>query len=376
MRVLFNGLSLHPPLSGIGWYTHTLAKTLASKGSNVLYWGHTSAGTQQDLEHDLASVDLVKGKRLARLRLIPHLRLKPVLTALSIKRRPRDIIYHETNFIPRMWGLKTVSTIHDLSILHSPELHPKDRVEYMQRHLHLSAERSDHIIAISNSVKSEIVEKLNVPASKVTVTHLAARAQFQPRTFEQVEPTLTKHKLNHRRFLLMMGSFEPRKNLSVVLQAIDTILDSDWNDYTLVHAGPPGWNNEQTTEVVRRLTKSGRLKQLGYLADRDLADLVASARAVVFPSKYEGFGLPIVEAMVSETPVITSNHGAMAEVAGSAASLVGGNEPEELAQKIRQIISDDHLFNQLQAAGKEQAKLYSWAKCTEQTLNVYQSLKN
>jgi alpha-1,3-rhamnosyl/mannosyltransferase len=148
----------------------------------------------------------------------------------------------------------------------------------------------------------------------------------------------------------------------------------DLGDFQLIHIGPQGWQNEDISDLVTHLKKSGRLRQLGYLSEPDLADLVSAARAMVFPSKYEGFGLPIVEAMASATPVITTNYGAMSEVAGGAAKLVSGTDEEELAQALCDIISDDEKFQSLQTAGIARAKHFSWQACAEQTLKVYETL--
>ena len=280
-------------------------------------------------------------------------------------------LYHEPNHIPAPWPGPIVTTLHDLSVLRFPQWHPPDRVKWYEKELFASLPRSEHFITVSQFSKQEIVDILNLPPNRITSIPLGSRAIFHPRPPHEITAQLTKHNLPES-YLLYVGTVEPRKNVPGVLTAY-AHLPPDTRRHTplvIVGASAP-WARQNLNEMIRHHHLSDHVRVLGYLDDETLAHIYAGARALVWPTFYEGFGLPPLECMASGTPVITSNTCSLPEVVGDAGIQVDPTNTREIAEAIQRLIEDHDFAATLSQKGLTQAAQFSWSRCAAEHAKIY-----
>ncbi len=281
-------------------------------------------------------------------------------------------VYHAVNYVlPPVKKAKRILSIHDLCFLRHPEWASPKIVGPFQRTIRKHAHEADKVIACSESTKREIVDLLELPEDRIQVIYDAADVLFQP-----VDPVLAQKQIEEALnitfpYLLFVGTREPRKNLGGLLEAFSK---ADIPHH-LVIAGGAGWNSNDLQEQVTRLNLADKVHFTGYLNDRALFPaLYSAAAAFVFPSWYEGFGLPLLEAMACGCPVIASNATSMPEVGGDAALYVSPQDTDVWAKNLEQVTGDDALRQSMRLQGLEQAKRFSWQQCAEETLNCYRSV--
>jgi glycosyltransferase involved in cell wall biosynthesis len=283
-------------------------------------------------------------------------------------------LFHGTNFAIPLWGrCPSVLTIHDLSLLLHPETHEQRLVRRARRNLPLMARRAAAVITPSAAVKREVCAVLKVPSARVFAIPEAARSFFY-----RVSPTETA--AVRRRFgiendfLLFVGTIEPRKNLLNLLRAMEELFKTTDLRPQLVIAGGEGWLSEEFNSYLSRMKMKERVVCTGYLRDEDLRALYSSCRVFVYPSLYEGFGLPLLEAMACGAPVVTSNVPSIVETVGDAARLITPTDFKDLAQGIGGLLQDDVEREKRSAAGIEHAKKFTWEKTASATLEVYRDV--
>ena len=272
-------------------------------------------------------------------------------------RRLRPDVSHFHYVMPPSAPGRVVLTVHDLSFERRPELmNRRDRVLFRSL-VPRSVRRADRILVGSDWTRSDLVERYDVPDEKVVVTPYG------------VDPLFTREgpARNGSPYLLFVGGLQPRKDPGTAVDALQK-LDPGLR---LVFAGPPLRQSRELIEHVRRLRLSSRVEFTGYVRKTELAALYRGASALVLPSLYEGFGLPLLEAMASGTPVVASTAGALPEVAGDAAVLVEPGDAEGLAAGVERALADRE---RLVAAGLERSRRYSWAETARRTLAVYEEL--
>ncbi|HXF96316.1 MAG TPA: glycosyltransferase family 1 protein [Gemmatimonadales bacterium] len=271
---------------------------------------------------------------------------------------------------PRM---STVVTIHDLAVLAFPEFFPRWFRHYARVVLPRLARAADAILTGSQAAKADIVHTLGVPEHRVAVVPNGVDPAFAPlpEGSERDQEVLRRFGLP-RDFVLTVGSREPRKNLPRLLEALRLLRSrAGMDDVTLVHAGPEGWLADDLPAMVRRLGLTDAVRFLGYVSREDLVVLYGMARLLAYPSLYEGFGLPVVEAMACGCPVLTSNVSALPEVTGDAGWLVDPGSVEEIAEGIAALWSDAELRRTLAARGRARARCFSWERTARETAAVY-----
>ncbi len=281
---------------------------------------------------------------------------------------------HQTLFMPNWNTLsvtpetKVVLTVHDLSPLLMPEFYSwKDRVWHWVINLNKLVKRANKIIAVSEFTKVSLIEKLKIPASKITVAQLGV-------DHENFRPNLSVDKLRDVRntyslpgdYILFVGTVEPRKNLSRVIEAFEQVNEP----VSLVIAGKLGWKYAAILKQIEQSPKRRFIKLLGYVPETDKPYIIKLARAFVWPSLYEGFGLPILEAMAVGTPVITSNVSSLPEVAGDSAILVNPFNVGDIAIGIQTLLTDDSVREHYIKAGLERSKKFTWENCAEEVRQV------
>lgn len=278
-----------------------------------------------------------------------------------------DSVHYPANFGPvtKMRGL--VVTVHDVSYLREPQWFPAHKAVYYRRLAQASLPRAAHLIADSRSTANDLHEFLHIPAERVSVVPLGVTENFEPADDEAKGRVRARYKVPEK-FLLYVGTIEPRKNLVRLIAA--------WSRCAqylpdLVIAGREGWSYVPVREAAEGTAHRSRIHFPGFVAGEDLPALLSAAHAFVWPSLFEGFGLPPLEAMACGTPVLTSNTSSIPEVTGDAALLVDPLEVDAIEEGLRKISEDNELRGRLRERGKAQAKKFTWENCARFTVDAY-----
>ncbi|WP_322822496.1 glycosyltransferase family 1 protein [Chloroflexus sp.] len=297
-------------------------------------------------------------------RLWTHLRLGPT----SWCARP-DVLFVPAHVVPLLHP-PTVVTIHDVGYRAFPETHTTRRRLELELTTRWSLRTARHVITISHATKRDLIKWYGADPHRITVTYLGCSSIFTPPADPRAVAAITAHYgLGQRPYLLYIGTVQPRKNLSRVIDALALTIAAGY-DLDLVIAGKRGWLSEPIARRTGELGIANRVHFTGFVADADLPALLAGALAFVFPSLYEGFGMPVVEAMACGTPVITSTSSSLPEIAGDAALLVDPLDTNAIAAAIMRLSDDDDLRATLRRRGLARARLFNWETCARQTLAV------
>lgn len=266
---------------------------------------------------------------------------------------------------PRISG-KVLTTIHDLTWLRYPETMDKKNLRRIERDIDYSIERADKILTVSEFSKQEMIDLLGLSADKIAVVPCAAGEMPESSDFVQFAEidNLTEP------YLLYIGNIEPRKNLPRLLQAFDLLKKEHGIPHKLVIAGGSGWGNSEFQQSLQNMKYSSDVVQVGYVEPTAKRALYENAKAFVFPSIYEGFGIPPLEAMECGCPVVCANAASLPEVVGAAAEMVEPLSVESIAAGIWQVIASEQRSAELVALGYEQARKYSWDKSAEQLKTI------
>ena len=373
LRVLLNDRVLWGPRTGIGHYVSELIRGIPSADPAIrllpfcqkfLGWvplmrraGRRSGGD---------------GRRLpSRVRQLIE---KTYQAAFRYAGRLRGcVLYHEPCHIPGPWPGVTLTTIHDLSVLRFPEWHPADRVRWYANEFQNALARSHHFVAVSEFTKREMIELLGIAPNRITAIAHAPRPPFHPHPRDQVAAWLARQHLPAE-YLLFVGTIEPRKNLDGILAAYARLPVSTRDRFPLLVAGPTGWGRDRIEGLITRHGVPAHVRVLGYQDDQALGFLYAGAKALVWPTFYEGFGLPPLEAMASGTPVIAANNSSLPEVVGDAGLLVDPQSVPQILDAMQAILDDPALAARLSAEGLRRSQGFSWARCAKQHAELYRRL--
>ncbi len=285
---------------------------------------------------------------------------------------PLDLFHAPDFFLPpTRAGTPTLVTVHDLSYVRLPET----TMPGMERHLNTwvpaSVERASHVIAVSEATRQDLIELYGTPPQKISVLHHGVTAEFRPIADDACLASVRqKYGLGDEPFILSVGTIQLRKNYRRLVQAFAR-LDRALH---LVIVGSKGWYCEEVFEAVSRQQMTGRVHFLGFVEDGDLPLLYNAADLFVYPSLYEGFGLPVLEAMACGTPVVAADASALPEVVGQAGLLVDPYDVEALAGAMAQGWADPALRQQLRQAGLERARLFTWEKMATDLFDLYQTV--
>jgi glycosyltransferase involved in cell wall biosynthesis len=291
-----------------------------------------------------------------------------------LARRQSPDILHVPGFdAPRWKPCPVVLTVHDLIGMLFPQNLPPAARFYWAWWLPHSIRWADRVIADSENTRQDIVRLVGLDADRIEVIPLGVERSFQP-VQDQASLDRVRRRYNlPDKFLLYLGTLEPRKGIDTIISAYHLL--SGQNSQAMVIAGKKGWYEDTLFEQVRTLRLEGRVHFTGYPVDEDLPALYSLASAFLFPSRYEGFGLPPLEAMACGTPVICSNAASLPEVAGDAAVLIPPDRPELLAAAIERVLQDRAFGEELRARGLVQASRFTWEETAHRTLQVYEGLR-
>lgn len=281
---------------------------------------------------------------------------------------PQLDVFHASNWAIPPTRAKLITTIHDLTFLKYPQAHPDYSVAVHKRHLKRASKKAQLIITDSQATKKDLI-KQGIKPDKIRVIYLAPAAVFKPVKDAKILKSIKAKYQLKKNYLLSVGTLEPRKNLVRLIKAYSRLPFRLKSKFNLVIVGKFGWG--ETTKPVPGV------KLLGFVPDEDLAVLYSAAKVMVYPSIYEGFGLPVLEAMACGCPVITSSISSLPELGGKAALYLNPLKTDEITQTIKTFLdlSPARRF-QLVRTSLAQAKQFSWKKTAQQTLKVYQEAFN
>jgi len=387
------------PSTGIGNYTRSLARSLLELQlvSELSYYFNGVVVTGDSLSSRFAppadSIGINNAARYgaSRLRLLASVRdflaskswaakayevLMPVVDRARLYPY-RNFVFHSPNYLLPAFLGPTVATFHDLSIQRYPNFHPKARVQLLHKGMAEAARRASHIITDSALVRREVIDYYNLKPGQVTAIPLAADDRFRPRSADECSAVLRPLGLEYRGFLLFSGSVEPRKNIQRICTAYRDLRNSGKLAWPIIFVGGKGWRSTAEHEDIEELISRGWAQYLGLVDDSVLATLYSAARMLVFPSIYEGFGLPALEAQQSNTPVLTSKGSTMAEFASHQDVLVDALDTGAIRDGIEQLMMrESSIHNDVTTTLLPRpADKLSWANTARQTVAVYQRIQ-
>ncbi len=367
LRVGFDATPLLGTPTGVGVFAGQVLQALANRSDlDLVAYGLTWRGRQHlsSLVPDRVSVSsrpmAARPLRMAW----AHCDLPPIeWWSKSI-----DVV-HGTNFVvPPTNNAAALVTVHDLTCIRFPELCTPDTLEYPNL-LRRAFKRGAHVHAVSQFVADEVIELLGAEPKRVHVVHHGHL------DVSGGDPERGKKLVGASRYVLALGTVEPRKDLITLIRAFNEVAAED-PDLHLGIAGPDGWGADELNAMAVSSIYRDRIRRLGWVSNVDRAALLAGAAIFAYPSLYEGFGFPPLEAMSVGVPVVTTDAGALPEVLGDGALFSSIRHVEDLARNISRLLSDDELRQKMISRGKEQSLLYQWDKCGEGLASVYQKISD
>ena len=373
-------LSVEPvrfPLTGIGRYTYELALRLQQSPeiTDLQFF----AGRRFLPALPVASDESGNGYGLKRaaqknfLAVEAYRLLMPMLRKRALKGHG-DFLYHSPNYyLPPFTG-RSVATFHDLSPFTWAHCHAPQLARYLQKELKTTLVRADALITDSEYTRRELAEYFSWPIERIHTVPLASSADFHPRSPESLRDTLGRHGLEPGAYSLFVGTIEPRKNIETLLDAYSRLPMALRTRWPLILTGYHGWRNDAIHARLETARREGWARYLGFVPSEDLPLLFAGARLFAFPSLYEGFGLPVLEAMSSGVPVVCSNSSSLPEVAGNAALMCEPMDVDTLTAYLQQGLEDEVWRCSALQRGLDHAAGFSWECCAQQTMQVYKKV--
>ncbi len=378
LSVLIGAESLASRRSGVGRMTLEIARAARASAAIdqlglLLVQGLAGAEALDELDGPIASpptatvvpipwkVAVGRVPGVQTLRRIKHGGLNRKIGVLARSCGGR-LVYHEPNMIVRPVPLPTVVTMNDLSWHHEPSWHPAERLHWIDRNLKATLRQAARFVAISQFTKDAVVRDLGIAADRIDVVPLAPAPEFQPVSAEDAAAILAHHRLVDRGYVFSISTIEPRKNFDRLLAAHLRLSPALRRQAPLVIAGGKGWGSVLARPEADAAIRDGTVRLLGHVSDAELVALCSRAAAFAYVSLYEGFGLPVVEAMAAGSPVLASSTTAVGELASGAALLVDPLDEEAIAEGLRRLIEDRALAEQLRQAGLARAAEYSWQR--------------
>lgn len=368
-RIGIDGTPLLGERSGVGNYTGRLLAALlktAPQWEYLLFSNRPLNGLEAELQNTTQVRRYFQPSR--------WLWMQTILPR-SIRRSRVDLC-HFTNALAPLWQpAPFVLTIHDASLYVYGHYHPRARHLTMRLTLPIVARHASAIITVSNHSRDDLVRILGLPREKIHVVYEAAARCFRPVTDSTILSALRQKYRLPDKFVLFVGTLEPRKNLVRLVRALDRVRRQGLV-HKLILVGPMGWMMEDFEREVETLGLQDDVRYLGYVPGEDLPGIYSLAAAFAFPSLYEGFGLPPLEAMACGTPVLTSNRSSLAEVCGDAALLVNPDSEEAIADGLVCLLEDEALQQRLSQRGLKRVRRYSWERAARETASVYHRVLN
>lgn len=376
MIVGFDGTILRNPRTGIGYYTQFLIQHLALKPDVTVRAYDGLRMKAPALQSTADPTALPQSSSLARLsRIGPARSAWRLLKAAGFRRASRGIdLFHATNFLPPIASsVPTLPLIHDVSHLRHPEWHPAERVKWLEGRAE-EFRRAPLINTVSQFSAREITATLGIPAEAIRVTYPGINPFYLLSAHDDRE-LLAGANLRSGEFFLCVGTLEPRKNLATAIQAYDGLSSSFQSRFPLVIIGPAGWGDLKLPRNTENLERQGRLRFMGYVEERLMRTLYQRCTAFLYPSSYEGFGMPVSEAMASGSSPVVARGGATEEVAGELGVAIDAFDPDAWGLAMMRAVNEEwHGDTERRQQLREASSRFSWASNARETRQIYDEL--
>ena len=380
MRVVLNGLAALKPKTGVGHHVADLFCALKQhhptenfllypgqwlgKAAGAVTGKQPAPGKATDKPSARPTITWLRGAMKSAAKTAARVHFSGFASTF------RPDLYHEPNFVPFPSRLPTVVTVHDLSVLKYPNWHPADRVKMHQKQFLKGLGRAKHMIVVSESVRHELIEELGCPSSRVTAVYNGIGPQYVPQSEEAIQTFRKKWNLPEQ-FFLCVGTIEPRKNISTVMRAFLELPEAIRKQCPLILAGPWGWHSEPERDLFDTKGAAAGMRHLGYVPEADLPGLYAASRVLLYPSHYEGFGLPPVEILACGGAVIASTAAAVQEVLRGHAWFIDADDLTGWRETMKRVAQDEAFVARLKQGGTCHAAQFTWKRAAEQTVAVY-----
>lgn len=373
MRILIDFMQIPVQKVGVGVYALNLISKIYEIDRENTYYLF--------VQDDDDSFDFIKDDHFKLIKVKSKFFRKPSLIVLLgqvyipyLALKYKIDIVHSLHYIfPIFVFAKKVIVIYDMTFFNCPQYHVPAKVYFFRFFIYLASFLADRIVADSKSSLDDFLQKFKVDRKKTRVIYLGKSELFNPDlNTTRIENIKNKYKTGEK-YLLFIGTIEPRKNIKNLILAFHRF-SLENNDYKLVIAGKKGWYFQEVFRLPEKLGLNEKVIFTGFIDEEDKPYLIAAAKIFIYPSMYEGFGLPVLESLSCGVPTITSNISSLPEIAGDAALLINPASVDELYLNIKRLLSDEVLYARLKRKSIEQAKKFSWEKTAQETLEVYRSL--
>lgn len=370
MRVAIDARLNAYRIGGIPQYTRRLAEALAAIAPDVTFL---------TLQHHDQHAPLITAPNVQRVGCLtpPHHRWERYALPVELLRARADVAHFPDFIAPTIRPCRAVTTIHDLAFMHFPEI-LDDAARAFYGQVRESTQRADAVIAVSEATRQDIVERLQVPPETIDVVYEAAGPAFAPlRLTHSAAQTIGDDRIVAGTFALFVSTIEPRKNLPTLLRALRICRDRRPDrDYRLLVVGARGWRDQGIFATLRELKLTEAVQFAGKVSDSDLCWLYNACRMYINPSLYEGFGLPLLEAMACGAACLASQTSSLPEIGGAAAIYIAPLEVEQWADTIASLWDDADRRAELGRLGIERASHFSWERAAHETLAIYQRVSS
>lgn len=372
MIIAINTLSLYKTKAGMGRYIVELVNRLPRDDPQNTYCFYVSQKNKSYFSFTEKNIII---KTISPLWYFPFLKIlwEQIFLPFSLWRNNIQL-YHSTGFTLPFFKpkkIKHVVTIADMTFFSHSIYHIWWKVWYFRYMIPYALKKADRVITISESTKEDILKMIKISSKKIKSIYLGVDAHLTPQKERGQQKRLEKYSIT-RPYILFVGMLEPRKNIMGLIRAYAQVKEKD--SHHLVLVGKKGWKYEDIFMTVKELGLQNMVHFLGYVPDEDLSSLYSSATCFVYPSFYEGFGIPVLEAMACGCPVITSNNSSMKEIAGNAAVLIDPENKEAIADAIELVISNKKEQERMRKAGLLHVKKFRWETMAQETKNLYASV--
>lgn len=366
LKLILSVDALSPSLSGIGRYTWELANRL-EKTQDIEKVRYFRAGYWVNNPAALLVANSTNPKRM--------IKYPRWAKNWYWQRVCRGQIFHAPNYFLPPYAQNGIITVHDLSVFNYPETHPVERIRHFEREFSKSVAQAVHIITDSQTTREEVISFTGLPANKITAVSLGVSRNYVPRSKQETSPTLSKYKLKHGCYGLCVSTLEPRKKIESLLIAWQQLPVKLRDIFPLILIGGFGWLCESLKMEIKLGEVNGWVKHLGYVPESDLPLIYAGASLFIYPSIYEGFGLPPIEAMAAGVPVVVSNQSCLPEITQGAALMVNPEDIISFTLAIEKGLTDESWRKEAISNGLSVASKYTWKRCVDETASIYRQIK-
>lgn len=388
MKIIYNLNCIRAPMTGVAYYTQNMVlamirgypeleisafrqNTILSKEDILTLCSSATTLSHKTSPWKSRLIEIVNHFAAARLLIQWQ---KNIRHRFTLKNKISGAIYHEPNFVFLSHNGPKVLTVHDISMFSCPEFLPKGRAKFLQKKMQQGMQEADALIVSCQFIKDEVLKLLRVSENKIHIISPGAQENFKPRSEDEVEISLKKFSLGYKKFLLCVATLEPRKNLARLINAYQKLPSEIQKKFPLVLVGNKGWLYEDLLALINT-NKNANVLLLRYVDEETLFHLYSATKGFVYPSLYEGFGLPVLEAMQSGLPLITSNTSSLPEVCGEAGILVDPLDESAITSAMQQLLTaDDQIYAHYVERSLTQAKKFSWNNFAEKLFETYKAI--